>query len=160
VAMTPSPQSREADSTDKLFRAYLFWAPHQWLALTAEYMYENLDMDPQIAEGAREVKTHYVPLGINFFHPCGLGVGLHATYVDQNGIFDHRMNAGVYENGKDNFWVVDAAVSYRLPKRYGFISAGVANFFDKEFNYYSADRDNPRFQPDRTFIAKITLAFP
>ena len=160
VAMTPSPQSREADSTDKLFRAYLFWAPHQWLALTAEYMYENLDMDPQIAEGAREVKTHYVPLGINLFHPCGLGVGLRATYVDQKGLFDRRMNAGVFETGEDNFWVFDAAISYRLPKRYGFISAGVTNLFDKELNYYSADRDNPRYQPDRTFFAKVTLAFP
>jgi outer membrane receptor protein involved in Fe transport len=117
-------------------------------------------MDPDISLGAKEVKTHYVPLGLSFFHPCGLGIGLRATYVDQNGLFDRRMNAFVFETGEDNFWVVDAAISYRLPKRYGFITVGVTNLFDKEFNYYSADRDNPRIQPDRVFFAKVTLAFP
>jgi outer membrane receptor protein involved in Fe transport len=160
VALTPTPQSLEADSTDKIFRAYLFWTPHNWLALSAEYLYEDLDIDPQIAEGAREVETHYFPLGVSFFHPCGLGAGLRATYVNQEGLFDRRMNAGVFESGEDDFWVVDAALTYRLPKRYGFITAGVTNLFDKQFNYYSSDRDNPRYQPDRVFFAKVTLAIP
>ena len=25
-----------------MFRAYLFWTPHEWLALTAEYLWEDL----------------------------------------------------------------------------------------------------------------------
>ncbi len=160
VALTTPPQSFEEESTEKLFRAYLFWTPHKWLALSAEYLYEDFDMDPAVAEGAREVKTHYVPLGISFFHPSGIGACVRGTYVDQEGLFDRRMNAGVYESGGDNFWVFDAAISYRLPKRYGFITAGVTNLFDKEFNYHNADRDNPRFQPDRAFFAKLTLAIP
>jgi outer membrane receptor for ferrienterochelin and colicin len=64
------------------------------------------------------------------------------------------------ETGDDNFWLVDFAVNYRLPKRYGFISAGVNNLFDKQFQYFDTDPDNPRIQPERFFWAKVTLAFP
>jgi tetratricopeptide (TPR) repeat protein len=160
VELSDPPQSFESDSNEKIFRSYLYWTPHNWFALSAEYIYEKINRDPDIAEGAKQVRTNYVPLGLSFFHPCGVGVGLRATYVDQKGVFDRRMNAGVFGTEEDNFWVFDAAISYRLPKRYGFITAGVTNLFDKEFNYYSTDRDNPRFQPDRTFFAKVTLAFP
>ena len=65
-----------------------------------------------------------------------------------------------FEHGEDNFWVVDAAISYRLPKRYGFITVGVRNLFDRKFEYADTDIDNPRIQPDRFFFARVTLAIP
>jgi hypothetical protein len=30
---------------ENILSAYLFWTPHKWLSLSAEYMYENLDRD-------------------------------------------------------------------------------------------------------------------
>ena len=64
------------------------------------------------------------------------------------------------ESGSDDFWTVDAAINYRLPKRYGFITVGATNLFDKKFKYFEVDRDNPRIQPDRTLFVKLTLALP
>jgi hypothetical protein len=58
-----------------------------------------------------------------------------------------------------NFWVVDAAISYRLPKRYGFITIGARNLFDESFEYAETDIDNLRIQPDRFIFCKLTLAF-
>jgi tetratricopeptide (TPR) repeat protein len=148
------------DWDEKLIRAYLNWAPHKWFALTAEYLYEEFDRDKRISDGALWVDTHYVPLGINFYHPSGLSAHLKGTYVDQKGKFERIDNIGTFTRGQDDFWLLDAAISYRLPKRYGFITVGAANLLDEEFQYFGTDRDNPRIQPERYIFGKITLAFP
>jgi tetratricopeptide (TPR) repeat protein len=145
---------------EKILRAYLFWTPHDWLSLTAEYLLERLDREEDLALGAKEATTNYLPLGVNFFHPSGLSFSLKATYVDQKGKFERKDNVGVFENGEDNFWLFDAAVRYRLPDRNGFLTVGVMNLFDQHFEYFDSDQDNLRFQPDRFVFVKLTLAFP
>jgi tetratricopeptide (TPR) repeat protein len=139
-------------------RAYLYYTPHDWFSLTAEYLYEKLNREEGENFGLKEVKTHRVPLGVNFFHPFGLNIGLKATYVNQNGDFE-RQDRNI-ESGDDNFWVVDAAISYRLPKRYGFISIGVNNLFDESFEYADSDLKNPMILPDRSIFGKVMLSLP
>ena len=144
---------------EKEFRAYLFWTPHEWLALSAEWLWERFQRSEDYAEGAKTVETDYVPLAINFFHPSGLSASLTGTYVKQQGSFEGENIFG-FKNGHDNFWLFDAALRYRFPKRYGFFTVGVANLTDKNFEYFETDRDNPRIQPDRYYFASITLAIP
>ncbi len=151
---------QNANWDEKIFRTYLLWTPHKWFSLSAEYLYEDFHRDEDFADGANDVKTHYLPLGVNFFHPSGLSASFGGTFVDQDGDFERATNVGVFEDGDDNFWLFNAAVNYRLPKRYGFISVGVKNIFDEDFEYFDTDRDNPRIQPDRTAFATVTLAFP
>jgi len=141
-------------------RAYLFWTPHKWLALSAEYLYEDLERDKEYADGAKDVDTHRVPLEINFFHPSGLSASLKGTYINQDGSFERKDEIGVFNDGDDDFFLVDAAISYRFPKRYGFLTLGVTNLTDKNFQYFDSDSNNLRFQSDRVFFGKITLAFP
>ena len=155
-----SDKVREANWDEKIFRAYLFWTPHDWLALSAEYLYENFNRDEDNAEGVKDLKTHYVPLGINFFHPSGLSASLKGTYIDQDGEFERQGTLGTFEDGDDSFWLFDAAIRYRLPKRYGFVTVGATNLFDEDFEHFDTDRDNPRIQPDRTVFARVTLALP
>ena len=143
-----------------LARAYLFWTPHNWLALSAEYLYEDLERDEGFADGAKDVVTHRVPLGINFFHSSGLSASLKGTYVNQDGNFSRKNETIVFNNGDDDFFLVDMAISYRFPKRYGSLTIGVKNLTDEDFEYFDSDRDNPRFQPDRVFFGKVTLALP
>ena len=158
--LRPGNTSGELDWDEKLIRAYFHWAPHKWMALTAEYLYEEFDRDKRFSDGALDVDTHYVPLGFNFYHPSGLSAFLKGTYVDQEGKFDRLDNIGTFINGQDDFWLLDAAISYRLPKRYGFITVGGANLLDEKFQYFNTDRDNLRIQPERYIFGKVTLAFP
>ncbi|MCI0554727.1 MAG: TonB-dependent receptor, partial [Anaerolineae bacterium] len=139
----------EVDWEEYLGRAYAFWTPHPWLALRGEYIFERLKL-VEIAD----IDTHRVPLGINVFHPAGLSGTLTATYWNQDVDFaDSR-------SGRDDFVTVDAGVSYRLPKRYGFITVGAANLFDEEFDYFNYEFNNPTIQPDRMVFARITLQLP
>jgi hypothetical protein len=162
VSIDPSTSTLvriKADWHEYLGRAYLFWTPHEWLAFRAEYMFEQFKQPKEFNDQTIELNTHRVPVGFNFFHPSGLSTMLTATYWNQDG----RL-AGFLQDAtssiSDNFWTVDTAVSYRLPKRYGFISIGATNLFDKKFKFFNTDFDNPFIQPDRMFFARITLALP
>ncbi|MDQ3774176.1 MAG: TonB-dependent receptor, partial [Pseudomonadota bacterium] len=153
-----NPVNRDADWNEYLGRAYLFWTPHPWLALRAQYLFERFERD---LIGPTELDTQRVPLGIGFFHPSELSASLMATYWNQDGMFTPFIDPTVpLRSGSDEFWIVDAAISYRLPKRYGFISVGATNLFDEEFNFFEVDFDNPTIQPTRTVFARVTLAFP
>jgi hypothetical protein len=147
------------DWSENLGRAYLFLTPHEWLALSAEYQYEYFKRSEDFGFGLKNVTTHRVPLGLRFFHPSGLSLALKATYFNQDGEFQRR-GAACCESGASDFWVVDAAISYRLPKRYGFLTVGATNLFDEKFKFQETDFNNPTMQPTRTFLARITLAFP
>ncbi len=152
------PVNRDVDWNEYLGRAYLFWTPHRWLSLRAQYIFERFERDVLTP---RELDTQRVPLGIGFFHPSGLSASLTATYWDQEGTFTPFLDPTLpNRSGGDHFWTVDAAISYRLPKRYGFISVGATNLFDEEFNFFEVDLDNPTIQPTRTVFARVTLAFP
>jgi outer membrane receptor for monomeric catechols len=92
-----------------------------------------------------------------------LSAALKTTYYNQDGDFIPRGLACCF-SGRDSFWTVDAAFSYRLPNRYGFLSLGATNLFDKKFKYFDTDRGavhrNPRITPDRMIFGRITLALP
>jgi outer membrane receptor protein involved in Fe transport len=110
--------------------------------------------------GIKRVRTHRVPLGINFYHPFGFSAGFKVTYIDQEGKF-HLQNTPLnsFKFGEDHFWVFDASINYRLPKRFGLITVGAKNLFDKSFNYQDSDPLNPTMQRKRLVYGKITLAF-
>jgi hypothetical protein len=99
-------------------------------------------------------------LGINFFHPSGLSASLTGTYYNQDGEFGGFFTGDTVRRGDDEFWLVDAAINYRLPKRYGFITVGATNLFDEDFSYFDTDLNNASIQSDRAVFARITLALP
>jgi tetratricopeptide (TPR) repeat protein len=152
-----NPLLRDEDWRERQARAYLFWTPHPWVALRLEYLFERFTTDG-LTDQPKDLDTHRVPIGISFFHPSGLGAALRATYFNQDGTF--VLNDESVRSGSDDFWTVDAAITYRLPKRYGFITVGVTNLFDEQFRFFDRDLNNPSIQPTRTFFARITLALP
>jgi Tfp pilus assembly protein PilF len=157
-APPPVPQLVTVDWKEYMARGYLYWMPHEWLALSGEYQYEEFERDEAFVAGIKEVKTHRFPLGVNFFHPSGLGAVLKATYYDHEGVFERQNVPGIFEPGADDFWLIDASIGYRLPKRYGFISVGAKNLFDESFNYADTDPVNPAIQPERLFFVRLTLS--
>jgi Flp pilus assembly protein TadD len=144
---------------EKLARAYLFLTPHDWIALRAEYQFEQFRREELLLFAFKKVDTHRVPLGVQLFHPSGVSLALGATYVDQHGVF-LRNSTAAFEEGRRDFWVLDAGIRYRLPRRYGFIAFGVNNFLDEDSPYQSTDVHNPDLRPGRLFYGKVTLAIP
>ena len=154
---TANPVGKTEEQDEKLARTYLFWTPHDWLALRAEYSFERVESQG-LTDQPRDLDTHRVPLGISFFHPSGFGASLRTTYVDQDGKFVR--SATVVQPGHDSFWLVDAAINYRLPKRYGFVTVGASNLTDQKFKFFDRDLRNPTITPDRFVFGRLTLALP
>jgi outer membrane receptor protein involved in Fe transport len=153
-------ETKEADWDEEVVRAYLFWAPHEWVSLSAEYRYESFkrDKDAVGVEQFSELETHRFPLGINFFHPSGFSVKFSASYVDQSGDFVDPTSK-IETTDSDRFWVVDASVSYRLPRRVGIFSVEAKNLFDESFRYLDMDPAKPALYPERLVLARLTLNF-
>ncbi|UCD34056.1 MAG: TonB-dependent receptor, partial [Nitrospiraceae bacterium] len=108
-----------------------------------------------------KLRTHRIPLEGKFFHPLGFVLGIKSTYVKQDGdftVFTDTFPFYVLESGEDDFWIVDASIAYRLPKRYGIISLEAKNLFDEDFMFQDTDPRNPRIIPDRQVLFKFTLA--
>jgi len=154
------PEVRTAQWDEWLGRAYLFAAPHKWLALRAQYVYEKFERVQDPALDFNELKTHRLPLGVGFFHPSGLSANVTATYWKQDGQFAGGPPDFAAVPGSSDFWLVDAALTYRLPKRYGFIAVGATNLFDKDFQFYEVNFENPTITPKRSVFVKLTLAVP
>jgi Flp pilus assembly protein TadD/opacity protein-like surface antigen len=152
-------ESKELEGNEYNGRAYLFWTPHEWLSLSAEYQYEHFEREIPLQFEADDVKTHRIPLGIRFFHPSGFGAGMSTTYHHQDAKFTN-LTTGADESENGDFWTVDAAINYRIPKRHGFITVGATNLLDEEFDYFEWDYKNPRVQPNRTIFCQATIVFP
>ena len=154
----PGLRAQFFDWHEQFGRAYLYKTIGPWFALSAEYLYERFDReDEPLRRGIVDVKTHRVPLGFRFFHSSGLSAGLKGTYVNQSGKFQKRDSDDEFSD-EDDFWILDMSISYRLPKRFGLVSIGAQNIFDKQFNYQDTDPANPSFIPGRFVFARLTLS--
>ena len=149
-------QDTELDWQEYASKIYLFSVLNDRVSLRGEYVFERFERDEI---GPEELDTHRFPLGIRYFDPSGLGGFVTATYWNQDGLFAPFLGADP-RSGKDQFWLLDAGVSYRLPNRYGFVSVGATNLTDEDFRFYEVDFNNVTIQPTRTLIFRITLALP
>ena len=162
IPLPPEPPVVKVYHTDwkeQLGRAYLYWTPRTWLVVGAEYQYEQFKRGEFV--GTEEIhisQIHRVPIKLNFYHPSGFSTRLTATYVHQNGEFGDPL-MGTLAKDSDKFWVFDASLSYRLPKRFGIITIEARNLFNNSFKFQDTDPANPAISPKRLIFAKVTLAF-
>ncbi len=162
--------SREESRDETFHRAYLYWTPHQTLAVGAQFRFNDTNTEGFVpgngdSTNAQRIKTYSLPLTANYFASTGFFAKLGATYVDQKTKFVNDNKEGrLLDTFKDAFWVVDASVGYRFPKRYGQISFEITNLFDEDFQFQSEGIDtqtsrSPLYQPDRMFLAHINFSF-
>ena len=152
----------ERDGHEDLARAYLFVAPHRWLTLGAEYQYEEFERDPELFLSFQKVRTQRVPLSARFFHPSGFSAFLGVSYLKQEGEFltVNEEGENEYVPGNKGFWVVDAGLRYRLPKRFGFLVAGVNNLTDERSTYEATDPKNLGIRPGRVIYGRRRAGLP
>jgi ferric-dicitrate binding protein FerR (iron transport regulator) len=132
---------------------YLHYLVTERLAFSAQGYYEKIERP---ITAPNEVTTYRVPLTIGYFHPQGWFGKIITTYINQ------KVTNIPYEE-RDDFWTVDAALGYRLPRRWGVISLGARNLFDRSFHYQDENFNSgeaiiPLVQPERLIYCRFTLA--
>jgi predicted Zn-dependent protease len=142
---------------------YFYWTPRNDLALSAHYQTDRTVGDRSAANyGILHARTRRLPLEARYFSPTGLTAGLRASLYHQRGDFFEPTPPGqpiLVNSGEDRFWIVDASLGYRLPKRRGVLSLNVDNVLDKQFRFQDIDPENPSITPERMAYFRFTLAF-
>jgi outer membrane receptor protein involved in Fe transport len=147
----------------------LNWTPHPNIAISTAFQFEDFEREFTPGRGndtdPQRIKTYSAPLSVSYFSPTGFFGKIGATYVDQKTKFVTDNKTGVLlDTFKDNFWVIDASLGYRFPKRYGQIKIGVSNLLDQDFRYQSAGIDTQlpqrsTYQPERTVYMSFNMSF-
>jgi tetratricopeptide (TPR) repeat protein len=155
------------DRRERFHNVYLYWTPLRQLGIKAEFMYDRYESEKgfstEFENLPEQVETISLPIAVTYFNPSGFFAGVAGTFVDQE---VKRSELATQGQGEDNFFLVDLALGYRLPKRHGLISLGVKNLFGEDFQYqddsYREFRDEPStgpYFPDRTILARIAVSF-
>ncbi len=150
------------DQREEIYRGYLYWAPDPEWAATAEVQFERIERDDEAGFPLpTKVETLSVPLGLNYFHPSGFYASAGLTYVRQEVGLPPGSTFG---RDEDNFFLVDAAVGYRLPDQLGVFKIEARNIFNKNFdfqdpNIQAQEPSNPVYIPERTILVRLTLRF-
>ncbi len=144
-------------------RAYLNWAINNQFTLSAEYHFEDFDRTDDInftgTEAFANLRTHRIPVTLNYFNANGIRTQLKATHIDQEGDYlDDQLIPGLIQIS-DDFWVIDAEISYKFKQQRGIVSLLVKNLADQEFAFQDTDPANPRIIPDRYALIRYQFRF-
>ena len=143
-----------AEQTEKAVGGYFYWLPNEHISVSLQPAYQDFE------QGAAfdAMKLTEVPLTVRFFSPSGLWIGASVTAVRQTGEF--LGPGGIVVEGSDDFWLVDAIVAYRLPRRMGTISLQGTNLLNEEFQFQEIDLGvAPRYVPETQVLLRISLSF-
>jgi len=153
---------KEFTDREQFYQAYFFWTPIETVAIKALYNFEQFKRNPTSDFNRPvEVKTHRMPLTINYFNNKGFFAKFGATFVEQNVKYQSKTQHLL--PGNNHFWIIDTAIGYRLPNRWGIISFGIKNLLNEKFNFEDVDYAGgalaPQFQPDRVLYGKIIFSY-
>jgi len=161
----PATSVKDEDWEEDSARAYLFMTPTDRLALSLEYQYQHLDQSFSPVTDMKSINkttVHKIPVGMRFMFDSAWTFAVKGTYVMEDydaGTECDAPDCNVTKQSSD-FWLADAAVTYRLPRRRGLVAFGATNLFDKQFAYQQVDTANTEFQPERMIFGRVTLYFP
>jgi hypothetical protein len=154
----------ERSSDERLLTVYASAAPWSWLAITIAYDDEEREFDTTSVTltGAFQdrFRTERLRPKISFYTPRGFfaraGGARYDQEVDQFDDLDPETR--VTTTVESAFWVADAAVGYRFPKRFGSFVVDARNVFNKKFEFYER-RVQERVIPARTIMARLEITF-
>lgn len=145
---------------ESLDSAYLYWSRSSRVGLKFGWQSEDFDYHGVVSPyGFSYLHTTRVPVQAKFFVGNALSLSLTSTHIRQKGVFGFIFPAPGRAAGQDQFWILDAAVDYRLPGRHGSVDLGIRNLLDEEFRFQDTDPENPRIFPDRFVSLRISLNF-
>ncbi|QSA98166.1 FecR domain-containing protein [Methylococcus sp. EFPC2] len=155
------------DRREEVHSLYLFWTPEERWAVKAQFVYDRYRSEPGVVTDSGQIpqlsETLSAPVTLSYFHPTGFFGRLGGSFVHQRVL---RAATAPQISGNDSFFLMDADLGYRLPRRLGAVSVGVKNLLDSRFRYqddsYREFRDEPAtgpYFPDRIVMGRIVLNF-
>ena len=164
---------------EQLYRVYLYGLLSTNWSLTSELQFEKFvrnEVPDRNGIEPNDIQTLNIPTSLNYFNSNGLFFKLTGTYVRQDlerfshkPFITHYQRTGVYPKdikieGLNSFYLFDASIGYRLPRRRGLISLEGRNLLDESFYFRNSEFNGflpalPRYSPFRALFVQLTLNF-
>ncbi|MBX7137832.1 MAG: FecR domain-containing protein [Oligoflexia bacterium] len=107
--------------------------------------------DPELAQ---DIEAGRVGASLRYFHSSGLFAFTTATWRNQE-----RNGGDFLEDGSDSFWLLDAGIGYRLPRRHGIVQLKLLNLLDQDFEYDQSLGFEEFVRPDIGAALSATVNF-
>jgi len=151
---------RKADWEERLFHLTGYWLPSKYISASFGVTLEDIKRGTTVSNNLKiaDSKAYLLPLKLKWFHSANLRSHIGLTYGNQKGGFVNITTNAVVQ-GKDDFFVADYSLEYKLPKNMGSVSLGVLNLFDSQFRYQTIDSRKRTISPERVGFLKINFVF-
>ncbi|MCI5064724.1 FecR domain-containing protein [bacterium] len=144
-----TPDTSREEEQERLVRGYLYTVLDENTTTLLEYRRSDLES----FDIGEEIETDRVRLGARYFSPRRWFALSELDWYrqDRSGIND-------MVDGAEEFWILNAGIGYRIPKRHGQVTLQVVNILDEDFSYVSRQRfrDPPR---GIGFLADVSINF-
>ncbi len=118
----------EIHSDENFFKTYLYQVLTDELSAALDYQYA--DNDRTTPAFPQQLQLHRAGAGLRYFSPYGWFTFAKGTWREQD-----RSGSDFFIDGNSDFWVLDAAIGYRIPKRHGQVALRFNNILDEGFDY-------------------------
>jgi outer membrane receptor protein involved in Fe transport len=160
--LPPSPDLVRSvlDVSESIGGARFYWTPRPNWAFNTGWQYEDYDYHgAESPYGFSRARTKRIPIEAAIFIRSAISARFSATHIQQDGQFRSEDPFAGPSPGDSQFWVVDASMNYRLPKRLGSVEVGIKNLFDESFQFQDTDPEKPNVFPERLLFARLSLSF-
>ncbi len=172
VCPTPFPSSgcstlpgtvlAEKHSTDDLAAVYFNALIGRRVAASINYDLDTREFDTTTISPfglfQDSIKTERIRPQVRVFLPVGFYASVAATHYDQEVDQFDDLTSSVRRTETADFWTVDTALGWRLPRRLGSIALEGTNLRDREFGFYEQSlQDN--VIPARRVVLRADFAF-
>ncbi len=154
---TPTTSILETDWREHIFKAYFYWAISPQWSSSIDYIYERFNRNTIFPREFEIANTQRLPIKLVFSGNNKISASFTATNIKQGGLFKNITAASI-SKGKDEFWLYDFSLRYKLGRNTG-LSLSIKNLLDKDFQYQETDFNNPSILPDRTYNLQATYQF-
>lgn len=160
----PGRFSAEADLTQA--RLFWNWGNAPW-SISAHYQFEKSefgDVTDNSSIAPSPLKTHRVPVHMQWQSESGWILAATATYIHQDGDFYPNGALAAPVQAEDEFTVLDIAASYQFWSNHAELQLRVNNAFDESFRYQSTTLMDttprlPAYMPERVILAGFKIAY-
>ncbi len=144
-------------------RSYINWTPNDQFSIGVAYNYEKLIRNSEAIDIINtnfftQLETHRTQLFGNFYHSSGFMSKLNLEYVSQDGNFLSPIG-NPPKTDSSQFYLLDAQIGYRFPKRHGQLLFGVKNLLNNHFNFQGTDLNYPELPQARFIFGRLTFSF-
>lgn len=116
---------------EHLIRTYLYGVLSKSYTATLDYLRDDL----RSVDLEQDNVTDRIAAQINYFSPQRWFAFGRTSWYNQQ-----LENDAVFDDGSEDFWILDVGTGYRIPERHGMVQLALVNVLDQSFRYSDRDR--------------------